>query len=60
MPFWLAAILAVVAMAAFGVLLELVVIRPILGQPQFSIVMLTIGIAYVARGVITIDRKSVV
>jgi branched-chain amino acid transport system permease protein len=40
-------------MAAFGVLLELVVIRPILGQPQFSIVMLTIGIAYVARGLIT-------
>jgi len=53
MPFWLAAILAVVAMAAFGVLLELVVIRPILGQPQFSIVMLTIGIAYVARGLVT-------
>ncbi|SOD23242.1 amino acid/amide ABC transporter membrane protein 1, HAAT family [Variovorax sp. YR752] len=53
MPFWLAAIFAVVAMAAFGVLLELVVIRPILGQPQFSIVMLTIGIAYVARGLIT-------
>jgi len=41
MPFWLAAVLAVIAMGAFGVLLELVVIRPILGQPQFSIVMLT-------------------
>ena len=53
MPFWLAALLAIVAMAAFGVLLELVVIRPILGQPQFTIVMLTIGIAYVARGLIT-------
>ncbi|MDM0106873.1 branched-chain amino acid ABC transporter permease [Variovorax sp. J22R24] len=53
LPFWLAALLAVVAMIAFGVLLELVVIRPILGQPQFSIVMLTIGIGYVARGLIT-------
>ena len=53
MPFWLAAVLAVLAMAALGVLLELVVIRPILGQPQFSIVMLTIGIGYVARGLIT-------
>ena len=40
-------------MAAFGVLLELVVIRPILGQPQFSIVMLTIGMGYVGRGLIT-------
>jgi branched-chain amino acid transport system permease protein len=53
LPFWLAALLALVAMAAFGVLLELIVIRPILGQPQFSIVMLTIGIGYVARGLIT-------
>ena len=37
----------------FGVLLERLVIRPILGQPAFSIVMLTIGIGYVARGLIT-------
>jgi branched-chain amino acid transport system permease protein len=52
-PFWLAVPSAVVAMAAIGVLLERVVIRPILGQPAFSIVMLTIGIGYVARGLIT-------
>ncbi len=52
-PFWLAVLSAIAAMAAFGVLLERVVIRPILGQPAFSIVMLTIGIGYVARGVIT-------
>jgi len=35
------------------VLLERIVVRPILGQPAFSIVMLTIGIGYVARGLIT-------
>ena len=35
-------------MALFGLLLERVVIRPILGQPQFAIVMLTIGVGYVA------------
>jgi len=52
-PFWLAVPCAIAAMAAFGVLAERVVIRPILGQPAFSIVMLTIGIGYVARGVIT-------
>ena len=52
-PFWLAVPSAIVAMAAFGVLMERVVIRPILGQPAFSIVMLTIGIGYVARGLIT-------
>lgn len=53
LPFWLAAVCAVLGMAIFGMLLERLVIRPILGQPAFSIVMLTIGIGYVARGVIT-------
>ncbi|MEP7296312.1 MAG: branched-chain amino acid ABC transporter permease, partial [Burkholderiales bacterium] len=45
-PFWLAFAAAVVAMGAFGIALERLVIRPILGQPAFSIVMLTIGIGY--------------
>ena len=52
-PFWLAFAAAVVAMGAFGIGLDRLVIRPILGQPAFSIVMLTIGIGYVARGAIT-------
>ena len=52
-PFWLAFVCAVIAMGAFGIVLERLVIRPILGQPAFSIVMLTIGIGYVARGAIT-------
>ncbi len=52
-PFWIAVPSAIAAMAAFGLLTERLVIRPILGQPAFSIVMLTIGIGYVARGVVT-------
>ena len=52
-PFWLAILCSIVAMGALGVLLERAVISPILGQPAFSIVMLTIGIGYVARGLIT-------
>ncbi len=52
-PYWLSIVAAIVGMAVFGVLLERIVIRPILGQPAFSIVMLTIGIGYVARGMIT-------
>ncbi len=52
-PFWLAVLSAIAAMAVFGMFLERLVIRPILGQPAFSIVMLTIGIGYVARGLIT-------
>ncbi|HSW07763.1 ABC transporter permease subunit, partial [Aquabacterium sp.] len=43
LSFWLAAPLAVLGMMALGIALERLVIRPILGQPQFTIVMLTIG-----------------
>jgi len=52
-PFWLAVFAAVAAMALLGIALEFAIIRPILGQPAFSIVMLTIGMGYVARGAIT-------
>ncbi len=52
-PFWLAVLSAIAAMALFGIALERVVIRPILGQPAFSVVMLTIGIGYVTRGLVT-------
>ena len=53
LPFWLAVPAAIIAMGLFGVLLERAVVRPILGQPAFSIVMLTIGVGYVLRGLIT-------
>ena len=52
-PYWLSIISSIAGMALFGVLLERLVIRPILGQPAFSIVMLTIGVGYTARGLIT-------
>jgi branched-chain amino acid transport system permease protein len=53
LPFWLAIPSSMLAMAIMGWLIERAVIRPVLGQPAFSIVMLTIGIGYVARGLIT-------
>ncbi len=53
LPFWAAALLAVGGMAVAGVLVERAVIRPVLGQPQFSIVMLTFGLGYVMRGGVT-------
>ena len=51
--FWIAVPSAIAAMGLFGWLVERVAIRPILGQPAFSIVMLTFGIGYVARGAVT-------
>ena len=53
LPFWVSVLAAVLGMGLFGMLLERLVIRPILGQPAFAIVMLTIGVGYVLRGLIT-------
>jgi len=53
LPFIWAALVSVAGMAGFGMLLERTVIRPILGQPQFTVVMLTIGLGYITRGLVT-------
>ncbi|MEJ6001909.1 branched-chain amino acid ABC transporter permease [Paucibacter soli] len=53
LPAWVAVPAVIAAMALFGLALERLVISPILGQPAFSIVMLTLGLGYVARGAIT-------
>ena len=52
-PYWAAIIFALVVMAAFGMLAERVVLRPVLGQAQFTVVMVTIGVGYVMRGVVS-------
>lgn len=54
LPFPAAVVLAVVAVALIGAAVERIAIRPILGQPQFSILMLTIGVGYAARGIVTL------
>ena len=47
--YWIGFVGAVLAMAAFGMLAERVVVRQILGYPQFSIIMATIGLGYFLR-----------
>jgi branched-chain amino acid transport system permease protein len=51
-PYWATILFAVAAMAAVGMLIERVVLRPVLGQPAFTVVMITIGVGYVLRGVV--------
>ena len=53
LPFWAAFAAALVVMLFFGMALERVVLRPLLGQPAFTVVMVTIGIGYLARGLVT-------
>ena len=52
LPFVLAVLVSMAAMAALGWLIERAVINPVLGEPSFSIVMLTFGMGYLARGLI--------
>ena len=52
-PYWATILFAVVVMAAVGMLIERIVLRPVLGQPAFTVVMITIGVGYVLRGVVT-------
>jgi branched-chain amino acid transport system permease protein len=53
LPYWAAIAAALLAMAVFGFVLERAVLNPILGQPAFAVVMVTIGIGFIARGVVT-------
>ena len=52
LPIWAAAILALVVMFAVGLLMERVVLRPLTGQPVIMIIMLTIGLEIMLRGLI--------
>jgi len=53
LPFWISAALAIGGMIALGFGLERVVLRPLIGRPVIAVVMATIGLAAVLRGVAT-------
>ena len=53
LPYWLTIVFALAVMAVFGMLAERLVLRPVLGYPAFTVVMITIGMGYVLRGVVT-------
>ena len=52
-PYWATIVFAVAVMAVVGMVAERLILRPVLGQPAFTVVMITIGVGYVARGVVT-------
>lgn len=49
-PFWLVFILTIVAAAIFGMVVERIVARPMIGEDVIAIIMATIGLAAVLRG----------
>jgi branched-chain amino acid transport system permease protein len=53
LPYWAALILSTLSLGFFGMILERIVLRPLIGEPVFAIVMLTVGLGYFFRSVVT-------
>jgi branched-chain amino acid transport system permease protein len=51
-PFWLAFFATLIAAAMLGLLLERLFLRPMIGEPAISIIMLTIGLASFLKGIL--------
>jgi branched-chain amino acid transport system permease protein len=51
LPYWVGGLLAIVITAAFGYALDALVLRRVIGQPQFAVVMLTLGLGFIFRAV---------
>ena len=49
--FWVAFALTLVVMIALGLLIERIVLRPLVNQPQITLFMATIGLTFVIEGV---------
>ncbi len=47
--YWLAFALAIVVIGIFGAVLDMTILRRVIGQPQFAVVMLTIGLGSIFR-----------
>lgn len=50
-PFWLAVIFAIAVLALVGAVFNRLLLVPIIGQPTFAAVMITLAAGYVMRGV---------
>ena len=59
LPLWLAILAAFVIAMLLGLAIERLFLRPLVGEPVASVIMVTIGLAYVLRGVIRFAWGSV-
>jgi branched-chain amino acid transport system permease protein len=49
LPYWIGGLLAILITAAFGYALDAFILRRVIGQPQFAVVMLTLGLGFIFR-----------
>jgi len=53
LPFLVGVPLAIACMAGVGALLDRIVLRPMVGQPTFAIVIVTLGIGFILRSIVS-------
>ncbi len=60
LPVWVAIAVAIIGMIAFSFALERAVLRPLLGRPAVAVIMATIGLANILRGLppITVGAQT--
>lgn len=51
LPYWIGLLAVMAVMALGGYLIDVLALRPIIGQPQFAVVILTISLGFVLRAV---------
>ena len=54
MPFWIGLPVTILAAVGVGWILERVVLRPLIGQPILSLITVTLGIAFIFEGIVSI------
>ncbi len=54
LPIWATLVMAVVAAIIMGLLIERLTLRPLVGQPELAIIMMTIALASVLEGLATL------
>jgi branched-chain amino acid transport system permease protein len=54
LPIWATLVLAVVTATLMGLLIERLALRPLLGQPELAVIMMTIALATVLEGLATL------
>jgi branched-chain amino acid transport system permease protein len=54
LPLWLMVLILCIGMVALGFVLERAILRPMVGQPLVSVIMITIGLSFVLQGLVAI------
>lgn len=53
LSYWVAFLLTIISMGVIGLLMDRILLRPLVGEPPFSLVMLTIGFGILARSIVS-------